>query len=106
MIPRCQPTAARSFFLITFFRSRALTTGCTAEFGSHTISSPNSTGASIPRVTIKTGATTPDGHEEQLSEYICDWPHCPNVATRVLGVVRELATFAAVCDAHVPTTKS
>jgi hypothetical protein len=63
-------------------------------------------GVSIPHVTIKTGAKTPAGHEEQLSEYLCDWPGCPNIATRVLGVVRELAAFTAVCDEHIPTTKS
>jgi hypothetical protein len=32
---------------------------------------------SIPRVTIKTGLTTPDGREELLTEYLCDHPAVP-----------------------------
>src|SRR5262245_33140217 len=43
-------------------------------------------GAFIPHVTIKTGAKAPDGREEQISEYLCDSPGCPNIATRVLGL--------------------
>ena len=39
----------------------------------------------MSRVTIKTGLTTPDGHEEELTEYLCDYPNCPNFATRVVG---------------------
>jgi len=54
-------------------------------------------------VTVRTGITGPDGTEEQLREYMCDSPGCPNIATRILGVVRELAAFAAVCDEHFPT---
>jgi len=30
-----------------------------------------------------------DGREEELSDFICDIPGCPNVATHVLGGVRE-----------------
>jgi len=59
-------------------------------------------GFSIPQVTIKTGLTTPDGREEQLAEYLCDHPNCPNIATHVLGCVREIGTVAAVCDEHAP----
>ena len=54
----------------------------------------------MPRVTIKSGTTAPDGREEELSEYICDWPDCPNVATQVLGCIREFGLSAAVCDDH------
>ena len=54
----------------------------------------------MPRVTIKTGFLAPDGSEEVLSEHLCDWPDCPNVATHVVGCVRELALSAAVCDQH------
>jgi hypothetical protein len=57
-------------------------------------------------VTIKTGLITPDGQEEQFSEYLCDSPGCQDIATRVLGVVRELRAFAAVCDEHFPKNKS
>ncbi len=55
---------------------------------------------SIPQVKIKTGLTTPDGREELLTEYLCDHPGCPNIATHVLGYVRELGVVSAVCDDH------
>jgi len=53
----------------------------------------------MPRVTLKAGPA-PDGHEAELSEYLCDWPDCPNIATQVLGCVRELGLSAVVCDLH------
>ena len=41
------------------------------------------------------------GHkEETLTEYICDWPDCPNVAEHVIGAIRELRAFSAVCKTH------
>lgn len=52
----------------------------------------------MPRVTLR--AESKDGTEHTLTEYICDWPDCPNVAEHVLGVVRELRTTAAVCAPH------
>jgi len=63
-------------------------------------------GFSIPRVTIKTGFPTPDGREELLTEYICDYPGCPNIATHALGFVRDVGAMAAVCDEHAPKPKS
>jgi hypothetical protein len=54
----------------------------------------------MPRVTMKTGFLAPDGSEEVLTEHICDWPDCPNVATQVLGCVREFGLSAVVCDQH------
>jgi hypothetical protein len=51
----------------------------------------------VPQITLR---TTVDGREETLSEYICDWPDCPNVAVQVLGVVRSLRLRAAVCAEH------
>ena len=51
----------------------------------------------MPQVTIR---TTIDDHEETLSEYLCDWPDCPNIAVELLGVVRELRIRAAVCAEH------
>jgi hypothetical protein len=54
----------------------------------------------MPRVTIRTGIIAPDGQEEVLTEYICDWPDCPNVAEHVTGVVRELAFAAVMCKEH------
>ena len=56
----------------------------------------------MPRVTIKTGFRTPDGQEEVLSEYICDYPGCANVATHSLGCIVEIRAMAIVCDDHLP----
>jgi len=57
----------------------------------------------MPKVTIKTGIIGPDGREETLEEDICDYPGCPNPATRLLGVLVELRVRALVCDEHFPT---
>jgi hypothetical protein len=62
-------------------------------------------GFAIPQITINTGITAPDGREEKLTEYICDHPGCPNVATHVLGYVKEIGLAAAVCDDHAPKIK-
>jgi len=35
-----------------------------------------------------------------LSEYQCDIPDCPNVATHVIGSSRELRMSFAVCEEH------
>ena len=45
-----------------------------------------------------------DRREEELSEYLCDSPGCPNVAMHVLGYVKEIGLRAAVCDEHAPKT--
>ena len=60
-------------------------------------------GFAIPQITINTGISAPDGHEEMLTEYFCDHPGCPNVATHLLGYVKEIALAAAVCDEHAPS---
>ena len=60
----------------------------------------------VPRIIIKTGRSGPDGREEELSEYMCDTPGCPNVATHVLGGATELGVFAAVCQEHIPPKPS
>jgi len=57
----------------------------------------------MPQVTIKTGLTAPDGQEEKLTEYLCDWPGCPNIATDVLGLSKELGISSAVCKEHLAT---
>jgi len=54
----------------------------------------------VPQVTIRTGFKDADGHEEKLTEYLCDYPGCPNAATRILGCLVELRAMAAVCDVH------
>jgi len=60
----------------------------------------------MPVVTIKSGIPGPDGKEDQLTEYICDSPGCPNVATHAIGCVRDLALAVAVCDKHLPNRRS
>jgi hypothetical protein len=54
----------------------------------------------MPRVTIRTGMIALNGEEEVLTEYLCDWPDCANVAEHVAGVVRELALMSVVCREH------
>jgi hypothetical protein len=56
----------------------------------------------MARVVIKSGFMTPEGTQEELAEFICDWPDCPNIATHVLGCIKELGLAAAVCDEHAP----
>ena len=56
----------------------------------------------MPQVTIKVGILGPDNREEELTEYICDQPGCPNVATHFLGAIAELGVRAFVCDEHAP----
>ena len=60
--------------------------------------------AQMPQVTIKTGIAGPDGSEEELTEYLCDWPGCQNIATHVLGCVKELGLSVAVCEEHATTS--
>jgi len=55
----------------------------------------------MPLVIVKTGMTAPNGQEEQLTEYLCDWPGCANVATHVLGCAKDIGISAAVCEEHV-----
>jgi hypothetical protein len=54
----------------------------------------------MPLAIIKTGRIGLDNSEEVLTEYLCDWPGCPNVGTHVLGCARELGMAAVVCDDH------
>ena len=56
----------------------------------------------MPWVVIKTGLKTPDGNEEELREYICDFSGCSNVATHVIGCVVELGQVVKVCAEHIP----
>src|ERR1700752_3693580 len=52
---------------------------------------------SMPQVAIR---LTVDDREETISEYICDWPDCPNVAVEVVGVACELRLVTVVCTEH------
>jgi hypothetical protein len=56
----------------------------------------------MPQVTIKTGI---EGREEELSEYLCDWPDCPNIAEHVLGCVKELGLAFAICQQHATASR-
>jgi len=60
----------------------------------------------MPQVTIKTGLINPDGGEELLTEFMCDHSGCPNIATQVLGRVRDVRFAAVVCDEHAPRHRS
>jgi hypothetical protein len=53
----------------------------------------------MPSVTLRANETA-DSDEETLTEYICDWPDCPNVAEHVVGVVIELRAMVALCSEH------
>jgi hypothetical protein len=54
----------------------------------------------MPLVSIRTGFRSPDGREEMLTQYQCDWPGCANDAEHWLGSITELRVVAAVCDEH------
>ena len=54
----------------------------------------------MPRVTIKTGLIADDGREEVLTEYLCDWPDCPNVAEHLVDVPGELRALCMICAEH------
>jgi len=60
----------------------------------------------MPRVTLKTGFIAPDGREEELSEYLCDAPGCPNVATHPVGCIRELGLCFVTCAEHQPNKRT
>ena len=51
----------------------------------------------MPQVTLR---ATISGREETISQYLCDWPNCPEAAVTVLGVLRGLRVRAAVCAEH------
>jgi len=52
----------------------------------------------MPSVTLR--ALDSDSKEETVTEYLCDWPDCPNVAEHVLGVLTDIRAMAAVCREH------
>jgi hypothetical protein len=60
----------------------------------------------MPQVVISSGMTGPDGCEDKLTEYLCDSPGCPNIASHVLGCVREIGAAVVVCDEHATPAKS
>jgi hypothetical protein len=51
----------------------------------------------MPVVTIR---TVINGREETVTEHLCDWPDCPNVAVEVIGLARELRLATAYCAQH------
>jgi len=60
----------------------------------------------MPQVTIKTGIPGTDGREEELSEYLCDWPDCQNIAEHALGCVKELGLPLALCEEHATRNRN
>jgi hypothetical protein len=54
----------------------------------------------MPQIILKTGVIGTDGNEEVLTDYLCDWQDCPNLASQVMGVARELRGCQAFCDEH------
>ena len=60
----------------------------------------------VPQIIIRTGHIRQDGQEEVLTEYMCDVPGCPNIATQVLGRVRELGLARVVCQFHATRSHS
>jgi hypothetical protein len=54
----------------------------------------------MPCVTIRTGIVAADGQEEVLTEYVCDWPDCPNPAEHVMGVARDVGMVSVMCQVH------
>ena len=64
-------------------------------------------GFPIPIVVTKTGLKTPNGQEELLTEYFCDHPDCPNVATQgeTEGLKRPGDIVSISARRLVPTRK-
>ena len=60
----------------------------------------------MPRVTIRTGFLGPDGREEELSEYLCDAPGCPNIATQVVACIREVGLSVVTCEEHAVVSRT
>ena len=54
----------------------------------------------MPVVRIRTGVMDATGRETVLTEYLCDWPNCPNAAEHVVGAVREMSAVVAFCREH------
>jgi hypothetical protein len=51
----------------------------------------------MPRVTLR---AVINGREESISEYMCDWSDCPNIAVEVVRFVRELRICTVMCAEH------
>jgi len=51
-------------------------------------------------VTIRTGQVGSDGQEESITEYLCDSPDCPNIATHIVACVKDIGLSIALCEEH------
>ena len=58
----------------------------------------------MPLVTLRT--VDSDNNEQTITEYICDWPGCPNVAEHFVGVLSDIRAMAAVCKKHAALIKA
>lgn len=54
----------------------------------------------MPSVTYKTGFADANGREETLTEYLCDWPGCLDIAEHVVGCAKEIGVTVALCAKH------
>jgi hypothetical protein len=56
----------------------------------------------MPLVTLRTETSNTAGNvqEATISEYMCDWPDCPNVAEHVVGALREIRLVSVICSEH------
>jgi hypothetical protein len=60
----------------------------------------------MPVVTVRTGIARPDGNEIQLTEFVCDYPECPNIAAHVVGFVKEIGRSIVYCGEHLESLRS
>jgi hypothetical protein len=54
----------------------------------------------MPWTIVELGLRTPRRQKAQPTTYLCDWPDCANPAAHVVGFVRELGTYVALCKEH------
>lgn len=54
----------------------------------------------MPNISVGSGVVGTDGQEERITEYLCDSPNCPNIATHMVGCVTEIRFCIALCDEH------
>ncbi len=60
----------------------------------------------MPWVIVEPGLTGPRSYRERVTTYLCDWPHCANVAQYVLGCIPELGACVALCKEHAKMSRS
>lgn len=58
----------------------------------------------MPRVSLRASFPALNGQEQEdvLTQYLCDWPGCPNGAVHLLGPIVEVRQMAGFCEEHMP----